>query len=132
MRRLFWTFVPGVPGVALLVMRIASAAALVSMGIGSLSTPLASAIAAPAIVQTCAGLLLLLGLWTPIAGLIVVLLEGWRAMSQPSDAWTHILLATLGGALALLGPGAWSIDARLFGWKRIDIKDRAPRADIDT
>jgi hypothetical protein len=25
--------------------------------------------------------------------------------------------------LALLGPGAWSIDARLFGWRRIDVQN---------
>jgi hypothetical protein len=31
---------------------------------------------------------------------------------------------TIGAGLALLGPGAWSVDARLFGWKRIDVRDR--------
>jgi hypothetical protein len=34
-----------------------------------------------------------------------------------------MLLGTLGAALALLGPGGCSVDARLFGWKRIDIRD---------
>jgi putative oxidoreductase len=33
-------------------------------------------------------------------------------------------LGALGAALALLGPGAWSVDARLFGWKRLDIRSR--------
>ena len=31
------------------------------------------------------------------------------------------LVAAICTALELLGPSAWSIDARLFGWKRIDI-----------
>ena len=30
----------------------------------------------------------------------------------------------LGAALAMLGPGAWSVDALLFGRKRIDFHDR--------
>jgi hypothetical protein len=35
-----------------------------------------------------------------------------------------ILLAVVGAALAMLGPGVTSIDARLFGRKRIDIPER--------
>jgi putative oxidoreductase len=124
---LFWTFVPGVPGAALLVMRVVTAAALASKGISTLSTQLAMASATFLILQTGAGLLLLVGLWTPVAGLLVLVVEGWHVFSQPQDHWTHILLATLGGALALLGPGAWSVDARLFGWKRINIRDRQTR-----
>jgi hypothetical protein len=75
------------------------------------------------------GLLLLAGLWTPIAGLLVVALEVWLLLAGPHDPWPHILLATLCGALALLGPGAWSADARLYGWKRVYIRDRQTRAD---
>jgi putative oxidoreductase len=30
-----------------------------------------------------------------------------------------IVLALLGSTLAMIGPGAWSIDARLFGRKHI-------------
>jgi putative oxidoreductase len=73
------------------------------------------------LLATGAGLLLLAGLWTPIAGAMVAFLELWKALSQPVDPWTHILLGTVGAALAFIGPGAWSVDARLFGWKRIDI-----------
>lgn len=76
------------------------------------------------LLATGAGLLLLAGLWTPVAGAMVALLEVWKAVSQPVDPWTHILLGTLGAALAMIGPGAWSVDAGLFGWKRIDIPTR--------
>jgi putative oxidoreductase len=35
-----------------------------------------------------------------------------------------VMLAAVGAALAMLGPGVRSIDARLFGRKRIDIRER--------
>jgi uncharacterized membrane protein YphA (DoxX/SURF4 family) len=67
-----------------------------------------------------AGILLVAGLWTPIAGVVVAVIALLHAFSQPGDPSIHILLGTLGAALALLGPGGWSVDARLFGWKRIE------------
>jgi putative oxidoreductase len=76
------------------------------------------------VLATTTGMLVLAGLWTPIAGILVAVLALWNIFSQPGDPWTNIMLATLGSALALLGPGAWSIDARLFGWRRIDPPDR--------
>jgi putative oxidoreductase len=36
----------------------------------------------------------------------------------------HIFLAVLAAGVAMLGPGAWSIDARLFGRKRFRMADR--------
>jgi putative oxidoreductase len=71
-----------------------------------------------------AGTLLLVGLWTPVAGLLVVVVEIWSAFSGTSHLENSILLATLGAALAALGPGFLSLDCRLFGRKRIDIHDR--------
>ena len=71
-----------------------------------------------------AGLLLFAGLWTPIAGAFVAITALWNTFSQPGDPWPNIMLGTLGAALALLGPGGWSVDSRLFGWKRIDPPDR--------
>jgi putative oxidoreductase len=69
------------------------------------------------------GLLLLAGLWTPVAGALVAAEALWNVFSS-GDPWRWIMLSTLGAALALIGPGAWSIDARLFGWRRLEIRDR--------
>jgi uncharacterized membrane protein YphA (DoxX/SURF4 family) len=79
------------------------------------------ALAIPQVVAAGSAMLLLLGLWTPVAGVLMAVAELCLAYSHPIDPWMHILLGTLGAALAMLGPGAWSVDARLFGRKRIQI-----------
>jgi len=76
------------------------------------------------VVAIGAGTLLLIGLGTPVVGAVVVLLEVAFAFSLPAHVEDSILLASLGAALATLGPGLRSIDARLFGRRRIDIGDR--------
>jgi len=66
------------------------------------------------------GLLLIFGLWTPVAGALVALLESWQMLTIGGDRWVALLLGTIGCALALLGPGLWSVDVRLFGWRRVE------------
>jgi uncharacterized membrane protein YphA (DoxX/SURF4 family) len=61
------------------------------------------------------GILLLIGLWTPVAGVVIAVAQLWIFLSQPffqhRYPLTRILQAVLCAALAMLGPGAWSIDA---------------------
>ena len=64
---------------------------------------------------------LLVGLWTPIAGVLITLTELCIALRDTDHVRTMILLATIAIAIAILGPGAHSIDAILFGRKRLDV-----------
>ena len=78
----------------------------------------------PAVLLIGAGILLIVGLWTPIVGTSIALIEIWKMLTVAGDKWVWLLLGTAGAALAMLGPGLWSIDARLFGWKRIEAPPR--------
>jgi len=121
MQRLFSTFPEGWPGTGLLFLRTVAAIAPVQHGIAGLLTAQLPALVIVKLVAASAVALLLVGLWTPLAGVLMAVTELSLAFSHPTDPWIHILLGALGIALAMLGPGAWSVDARLFGRKRIQI-----------
>jgi putative oxidoreductase len=118
-RRLFSTFARGWPGAGLLLLRVVAAIALFCQAIFTLGLGQSAQSIVFPVVAIGAGVLLLLGLWTPIAGILTALVELRNVSSRCDSLWVCILLATLGVALAMIGPGAWSLDARLFGWKRI-------------
>jgi putative oxidoreductase len=63
---------------------------------------------------------LLLGLWTPLASFALALAEVWPVFFGRLD-FMHLAAAFVPLSLAVLGPGAWSIDARLYGRKRIRV-----------
>jgi putative oxidoreductase len=121
MRYQFSTFPGQWPGLGLLLLRLAQAVSsmldvrLYPWGSGegvALTTLFA---------QLVASGLLALGLWTPLAGVLLAVLESYRVIAGGSIDGRPAVLAVIGLSLAMLGPGAWSIDARLFGRRRIDL-----------
>jgi len=123
LQRLFSMFPDGWPGAALLLLRLAAGILLIQDGVLALlgrpelqTTILQSAAIA-------AGTLLILGLWTPIAGALVILVEVCGMLIGTTHGRSSILLAAFGAALIALGPGVRSIDARRYGRKRFEIRE---------
>ena len=127
MQRLFSGFASGLSGTGLLLLRLLTGAALIYFGIADLreAPPLPTALLQ--IIGIGSGILLLIGLWTPVAGalaaIVKVSIAFSRYFSHSGDPWIPIVQAVLGAVLAMVGPGAWSIDARLFGRKRINLPE---------
>ena len=119
MQRLFSSFADGWPGAGLLLLRLVTGGGLLYGAIGSAwSAPYLAM--APPVIAAGGGVLLWLGLYTPLAGVVAAIAEAWIALSRPSNLSAPIVLMCLGLSLAMIGPGAWSVDARLFGRKQID------------
>jgi putative oxidoreductase len=104
-----------------LLVRAVAAIPVVLQGIDGLLTPPLQARGILEVAAACFAVPLLLGLWTPVSGLLMAVAELCLVLLPASDPWMHVRLGALGAALAMLGPGAWSVDAHLFGRKRIEI-----------
>jgi putative oxidoreductase len=117
-QRLFSTFANGWPGLGLFIQRLVTGLVLLIRGIVALNQLPAAGPVVPQIIGAVLGLLVLVGFWTPVAGSLIVLIEVWIALAGAGNELSFVL-AVLGGTLAMIGPGAWSIDARLFGRKRL-------------
>ena len=128
MQRLYSMFPGGRPGIALLLMRFALGLLLMD-GVGGRLVHQGSPwlLLAPGAVA----LALAAGLLLPIAAALCILLEVVIVATSPEALRAvHVCAIIDAIALGLLGPGAYSLDAKLFGRKRIVFRsndDEAPR-----
>lgn len=70
------------------------------------------------------GGLLVVGLWTPVAGILAGLLEATLIVAAIDEPKAGILFICISVAIAMLGPGCWSIDSVLFGRRKLDMTSR--------
>ena len=130
MRRLYSTFAGGWPGLGLLLMRlVVGAVVLWHAGPRLWSDPALHIVIAYASLALAA-LFLIAGLWTPVAGALVAVVAISEIVTTGEPPVGRLLAATIAGALTMLGPGRLSVDARLFGWKRIEPPSARTRARV--
>jgi putative oxidoreductase len=123
-QRLFSVFPDSIPGVGLLLLRISLAFQIVVVVYerGMALHPLAQ-IVQQLLAMGIAGCLAV-GFATPFAATLQAAVWLWAAYVHSDRTWAHISSAGVSASLATLGPGAWSIYARIFGRKRIDVPRR--------
>lgn len=127
MGRLFWTFPDGLPGAGLLLLRLVLGGVVLSRWLSAWPAD-SSLHLTLRVIESLAMVLLCVGLGTPVWGSGATAVELWRAYSDPQAFAAHVVLAAVGAALVLLGPGAFSIDACVFGWRRIEVPpSKGPR-----
>jgi uncharacterized membrane protein YphA (DoxX/SURF4 family) len=122
MHRLFSAFPGGRAGLGLLWLRFA----LVLILIGGITPPIGIQW-----VLACAGAMVMAGFLTPSASCVVAVLAsstaGWSLLTGApllfDSLRVHGLLVAVAMALLMIGPGAYSVDARLFGWRELRVPD---------
>jgi hypothetical protein len=120
-QRLFSMFPTGMAGAALLVLRVTVAATLVFDGTvhWALMTSfwILSGFAVPAI-------LLCLGFLTPYCSALSCLIQLGVLISTGQNEFNLAISILNSGILAILGPGAYSIDAHIFGRRLLIVASR--------
>jgi len=123
-QRLVSTFARGAPGLGLLLARVACGLDLLTQAVIAVRQGATTAEVVLQAVSAGIGILLSVGLWTRVAGALIGLAALLHCLFHSGDRSHWIVLGSVSIALALLGPGVWSIDARRSGWKRIEIPKR--------
>jgi uncharacterized membrane protein YphA (DoxX/SURF4 family) len=133
LQRTFSGFPTGYPGLALLLLRLVVGGAASSQG-WLLITANHGAVNSSVVVALLAfvtGLALIIGLMTPIASVLLaagdILLTVHAVvlahLPMFESAMARLEFSVMSVALILLGPGAFSLDARLYGRREIDVNE---------
>lgn len=124
LQRLFSTFPSGWPAGGLLLLRLTDSLLVLYAGAMYWLTKTQNGEGALITLSSVLGFLVLLGLWTPIACLLLAGTEALLLIKQADDPRTLACLIAINLAVAMLGPGVLSIDAAQFGRQRLDLPDR--------
>jgi len=122
-QRLFSMFPPGAPGLGLLILRISVPTTFVLIAANRTDMPYIHPLFVGALVIAAC---LAIGFLTPYLSFLVCVYAVVNLFGA-SARFDVLLLASLllsSVALALLGPGAYSIDARLFGRRVVIVPPR--------
>jgi uncharacterized membrane protein YphA (DoxX/SURF4 family) len=120
--RLFSAFPSRWPGLGLLILRV-------SLSVAQVGTLAGRSIEVQAML-VLAAVLLAAGLLTPCVAGVLAVFEAIKIAVDPASWASSIMVAGMAAATALLGPGAYSIDARLFGWRQVVIPGRSGKPDV--
>ena len=134
MRTLFSTFPSEGPGIGLLLLRAQVGCSLIVLGATYVQSPNRGPVVwGLAVLAFTGGAFLLAGLMTPLVAVLAAIGGVGIALSLTplplhdlfGSYLTIINLIVLSIAIVLLGPGAFSLDARMFGRREITIPSHA-------
>lgn len=113
-------FPNGWPGRGLLLLRFSTAIGVIDPAVAQVRNSQHPALTALAVSVSVSGVLLLVGLWTPIAGVLLAALQVATLFPGTDRPEIVLLCAASALSIAMLGPGVWSVDAVLFGRQRLE------------